>query len=339
MSMPGEAPRQPSPVGPGSGDVAYRMQGLRYGGIELGFDESVSTWTIVRLWLGAAVSAFLVWAVFAFLGVLVTLGSEPSIFSGNNPGGGLFTIGSLLSFAVFWLVLLASRVDEPIAEWKTLLEERYQAADSAYAAIYGTLRRRGFPLNAHAVRVRSDFLAPEMVNNRLLISDRSYRVYVTVFPYGSSLYLGWTMWRSRRGATLIGHYLKDLVGGMLGRTGSINQMLRTERIRAMREAVHAAVREGAEVATQGVTVPLAATFGQDVPVQDLRVGAPPAQNYGPPPFAGQDPASPSPFQGPGPAPAPPFQGPGQASAPPFQGPGQASAPGAGQNPASGPPAT
>ncbi|WBC16695.1 adhesin [Micromonospora sp. WMMA1998] len=303
MGMPGEPPRQWATAGQGSGDVAYRMQGLRYGGVELGLDETVSAWTIIRLWLGAAVVAFTVWAVFASLALLVAIGSG---LNASDLGGGLFYIGSLLSFVVFWVALLAARIDEPIAEWKTLVEDRYQAADSAYAAIYGTLRNRGFPVHANAVRIRSDLLAPEMVNNRLLISDRSYSIYVSVFPYGSSLYLGWTMWRTRRGATLIGHFIKDLIGGMLGRSGSVNQMLRTERVRAMREAVHAAAREGTEVAMQGVTVPLAATFGQDVPVQDLRAGLATSHNYNtvsvvnpaPTPGSGAPPPGEGPVSGP-----------------------------------------
>jgi hypothetical protein len=97
------------------------------------------------------------------------------------------------------------------------------------------------------------------------------------------------MWRSRRGAILIGHFIKDLFGGMLGRTGSLNQMLRTEWVRAMREAVHATVREGAEVAMQGVVVPMAATFGQEVPVQDLRGGAM-GSGYAPAPMPSRTPS-------------------------------------------------
>ncbi|MEV4823237.1 adhesin [Micromonospora sp. NPDC049274] len=302
--MPGEPPRQWATAGPSSGDVAYRMQGLRYGGVELPLDESVPAMVIFRLWIGAAVSAFAVWMLFAFLGIMVAIGSESSSLSGDSAASGLFYLASILSFAVFWVVLLASKVDEPIAEWKTLVEDRYQAADSAYAAIYGTLRHRGFPLHANAVRIRSDLLAPETVNNRLLIQHRNYSIYVSVFPYGSSLYLGWMMWRSRRGGALIGHFVKDLIGGMLGRTGSINQMLRTEWVRAMREAVHAAVREGAEVAMQGAVVPLAATFGQEIPVQDLRAGFA-GQGYGPAPGVTPTPSYTPPPAAQAPAPRPP----------------------------------
>jgi hypothetical protein len=313
--------------GPGNGDLAYRMQSLRHTPVEIALDESVPVWSLIRLWLWAAVPAFIIWAAFAFLALLVFVASEPSLFSATTPGDGLLSVGSLLSFIVFWVVLLAARIDEPIAEWKTLLEDRWQDADSGYAAIYGTLRRRGIPVEAHAVRVRSDLLPPEVVNNRLQITDRNYQIHVSVFAYGSSLYLGWTMWRSRRGATLIGHFLKDLVGGMFGRAGSINQMVRTERVRALREAVHAAVREGAEVAAQGLVVPMAATFGAEVPVRDLRAQAqqpahPPAgygphPGYGPPPMPGPGypTAAPGPHSGYAPPPSAAAPEPPAAAAP------------------------
>lgn len=273
MSMPA--------LGPGHGDVAYRMQGLRHTPSELGLDESVPVWTLARLWLSAAVPALVVWAIFGFLAVFVFAVAEPSVFDQTTPGDEVFAIGSLLSFIIFWVVLLSARVEEPAGEWRTLLEERWQGADSAYAVIYGTLRRRGIPVEADAVRVRSDLLPPEVVNNRLLITDREYRIYISVFPYGSGLYLGWTMSRGRRGATLLGHFVRDLIGGISGRPGTIDRMLRAERVRALREAVHSAVREGADVATEGVVVPIGSTFGAEVPVHDLRMRSAPA--YGPQP--------------------------------------------------------
>ncbi|GIF16580.1 adhesin [Actinoplanes teichomyceticus] len=352
MSMAGEPPqRQGTALGPGHGDVAYRMQGLRPGPVETGLDSSVPAGTLLRLWLWAAVPALLVWAVFTFLALLVHAASEPSLFSDDTPADALFSAGSLLAVIVFWTVLLAARMDEPVTQWSTLLEDRWQGADSAYAAIFGTLRRRGIPVDATAVRVRSDLLAAELVNDRLLITERDYRIHVTVFPYGSGLFLGWTMSRSRRGAVLLGHFLKDLVGGILGRTGRVEELLRAERVRALREAVHAAVREGAEVAAQGVVVPLAQVFGQEVPVQDLRAHATPAgygPGYGPPPgYGGQPGPGPQPGYGPGPQPGPAPGGPlpgvlAPGSAPPAPapaGPGAAApgvAPAAGHGPDAGP---
>ncbi|WP_436528148.1 adhesin [Actinoplanes sp. HUAS TT8] len=316
MSMPA--------LGPGNGDVAYRMQGLRHNPVELGLDESVPVWTLLRLWLSAAVPALVVWAVFAFLALFVRAVSEPNAFSENTPGDEVFAIGSLLSFIIFWVVLLSARVDESVAEWKALIEDRWQSADSAYAAIYGTLRRRGIPVEADAVRVRSDLLPPEVINNRLMITDRNYQIFISVFPYGSSLYLGWTMARGRRGVTLLGHFLRDLVGGMSGRGGSVDRMLRTERVRALREAVHSAVREGADVAAQGLLVPAGAVFGAEVPVRDLRARVAPAYAPHPGPHPGAGPAQHNamPSQsGPMPVPSGPVSAPpGPVSAMPAPGP-------------------
>jgi hypothetical protein len=321
------------------GDVAYRMQTLRYRPVEIGLDEGVPLATLVRLFVWAFVASFLVSVVFFVLFVVVYLFSDTGPLDSDMPGSGLLLIGSVLSFVAFWLVLLGARVDEPIAEWKTLIDDRFAAADSAYAAIYGTLRGRGIPVDASAERVRSDVLGREVVNNRLVITERAYTVLVTVFPYGTSLYTGWTMWRRRRGATILGNFLKDLAGGFAGRAGAINQMLRTERVRAMREAVHAAVREGAEAAVRGADVPLAAAFGQDLPVHDLSIPAgqgptpPPAPSgpAGPGSWGGDPaawgtapaaPAAPNPWASPTPGPgsAPPPAAPQTPAAPPQPGP-------------------
>jgi hypothetical protein len=264
-------------AGPGGGDTAYRTQSLKYTPIELSLDESVSFQVLLRLWLSAVVVSWIVFIIFVLLWLFTGGASSSSTDAFGNSAGpniGLLSVGALVSFLVFWVVLLFSRVPEPIAEWKVLLEGKSAAAEHAYAAIYGSLARRRIPVNTLPSRVRSDVLTHEVVNNRLIISDRGYQAYATVFAYGTSLYVGWTMWRNRLGAQLIWTFIKDLVGGMLGRTGVINQMLRTEKVRAMREAVHSAVREGVEVAIQGVEVSITSTFGYEIPIQDLTVPAP-----------------------------------------------------------------
>ncbi|WP_189958075.1 adhesin [Streptomyces alanosinicus] len=284
-------------VGP---NAAYRNQTLQYGDVELAFDESVDFRTIKRLWFTAAVSATLVFAV---------VGALPALFAEDVDA---LRLGVLISFVVFWLTLLASGQTEPISEWKTLLEEKAAASSSAYAAIYGALSRRRIPVSAVPARIRSD-ITPEVVHNRLVIRSGRYVAYVTVFAYGTSLYVGWTMWRSRSGAVVIGHFLKDLVGSFMNRTGSVNQMLRTDRPRAMREAVHSAAREGVEIAIQGIEVPLASTFGQEVPIQDA-------------PSAPTAPVPPTPPSPPAPAPSPgrmPGMPPVSPSVPPMTPPPQA----------------
>jgi hypothetical protein len=273
-------------VGP---NATYRNQTLQYRDVELTFDESVDFKTIKQLWLVATCSSLL---VFLVVGVL------PAIFAGSADA---MSPGLLISIAIFWLVFLMLRLNEPISEWKTLLEDKAAASSSAYAAIYGSLTRRRIPVTAVPARVRSD-IAPEVVHNRLVITSGRYVAYVTVFAYGTSLYVGWTMWRSRPGAVVIGHFLKDIVGSLVNRAGNLNQMLRTDRPRAMREAVHSAAREGVEIAIQGIEVPLASTFGQEPPIEAAApASAPPAPPA--PPTPGYPPPGPIPGGPAGPAPA------------------------------------
>ncbi|MGW5445327.1 hypothetical protein [Streptomyces asiaticus] len=249
---------------------------LRYEGVELGFDESVSLRCLVRMALNAIVVSFLAW-ILIFLGSLSS--SSPSnSYSGEYGDSGpsdpltryfsSATTATGWSFVVLFVALMIQRLDEPISEWKALVEDKANAATSAYAAIQGSLGRRQIPVQAVPARVRSD-IGREVVANRLVISRKPYVVYVTVFPFGTSLYLGWTMWRRRSGFSYLGTLLKDVVGGLLGVTGTVKQMLRTEGARAMREAVHSAAREGAETAIKGVEVPIASTFGVELPIVDI----------------------------------------------------------------------
>ena len=286
-------------VGPGDGDTAYHIQSLKHQPVELALDESVPRSALLSLFLRAVAVAFVVWWIFL---IIWFAGESSSFSSGGTPDTSLLSVGSIISFLLFWFVLLFTKTHEPIGEWRALLENKSAAATSAYAAIYGSLRRRQIPLNAIPMRVRSDVLLPEAVNNRLVISERGYTAYVSVFPYGTSLYVGWLMFRSRRGIVLILTALKDVLGGILGRTDLVSQMLRTEKVRAMREAVHSAAREGVDIAIQGTEVPMMATFGFDVPIQDLDAAAASPQ----PGMPGGQPVSayaPSPAPAPAPFPA------------------------------------
>lgn len=316
MNVDGTAARPAgwAAAGPSGGDTAYRTQSLKFIPMETSLDESVPLRALFDLWLRAAVISISAWLVFFLIWFVAIVNSlNTSRLSSDDDASGaakLFTVGMFLAIALFWVLLLLPQIEEPIAEWRVLLEGKAEAAGSAYAAIYGSLARRRIPVDAAAVRIRSDVFSREVVNNRLLISERSYVVYVTVFPYGTSLYVGWTMFRNRRGAVLIGIFLKDFVGSVVGRTGLDSQMLRTEKVRAMREAVHSAVREGVEVAVLGIEVPMAETFGHEVPIQGLTpvaVPAPPPAAWTPAPAAPPPPPPTAPPTSP-PAQAPPSPG-------------------------------
>ncbi|MEU5210307.1 hypothetical protein [Streptomyces sp. NPDC020742] len=244
----------------GDGNAAYLDKTLRHQPIEMALNESVSGKTIFRLWLRAALASFLASLIPGFIGfisLLSGLGSQSDSYgsgsfgsdsygsdsSGDGSAGfGWLVFASATSFVVFWVVLLMSRLPEPVGEWRVLLADRPDRAGAVYATITGTLGSRRYPL------------VPQGMGTRVALSDGPYTAYVSVFNYGTSLYLGWMMWRSRRGTELMGQFIGDFVRGLKGENGIEHQLLRSEGARAMREAVHLACREGLMVAVDGTPV-------------------------------------------------------------------------------------
>lgn len=242
----------------GDGNASYLDKTLRHSGMEVSLDDRVTSRDIATLFLYAVAASCLSYLPFLFLGLLVL------IAGGGTLGIGLLIIGSIVSFVVFWVVFLCAKLPEPISEWRVLLDARTDQAESVYSKIAGTLGARSIPLGIRRRRIRTGVGAGQ-VSNRLVLTDGGYVAYVSVFGYGSSLYLGWMMWRSRRGIALIKQYLSDLLLGITGRADTELLMLRTERPRAMREAVHAACREGLVVAIDQTPVPLSYGFPQGLP--------------------------------------------------------------------------
>lgn len=287
----------------GDGNAAYLDKTLRYQPIELSLNESVNGKTIFFLWLRAALAGFVVFVIpgfFGFLSLVSGLGGEPSYggygsydtSGGSSSGEGWFIFASLASVAVFWVVLLMTRLPEPVAEWRVLLADRPDRAPHVYATITRTLSTRHYPI------------VPTALDTRITLNNPPYTAYVSVFNYGSSLYLGWMMWRSRRGTELIGQFLGDFFRGLRGDNGIERQLLRSEGARAMREAVHLACREGLMVAVDGAPAPGGPSVGgPTVPTGGPTPGAPTA---GGPAAPGGGPAVPpqAPFTPPPPT-APP----------------------------------
>jgi hypothetical protein len=222
--QPGSA--DPSPF---DADAAYLRQTLRHEPMELSLDDSVSLRTLALL----LVRAYLAWVIVFFaLGIF-------GIYEVAHGGGqALLYLGFFASVVVFWVVLLGSKVTEPIGEWRTLLANRAGQAETYYRIITAVLKRRQLPITPQLRRIQlSAQGAP--VKHTIVLSENEYQSYVTVFPYGTSLYVGWQMWRRRSGAQLIKRALVDRVTA----AGLVTAMLRTDRARAVREAVHLACRE------------------------------------------------------------------------------------------------
>ena len=210
-------------------DSAYLQQTLRHEPMELALDDSVSLRTLAIMLVRAWLASFIVFLVLGILG-----GYE--VAKGSGPT--LLILAFLGGIAVFWVVLLRARVTEPIGEWRVLLADRSAQAEPYFRMIVAVLRRRDLPLESveRSIALRTK---NRPVKHALVLTDDEYHAYVTVFPYGTSLYVGWQMWRRRSGARLIRRALTDRVTA----ANLVTSMLRTDRARAVREAVHLACRE------------------------------------------------------------------------------------------------
>jgi hypothetical protein len=216
----------PSPF---DADAAYLQQTLRHEPMELGLDDSVSLRSLGIM----AVRAYIAWAIVTF--VLGIIGVTQERDSGNETW---LILAFVIGVVAFWAVLLRSKVTEPIGEWRTLLPNRAGQGESYYRMINAVLQRRNLPIELQRRRVTIN-AKDGSVKNTIVLAENEYQAYVTVFPYGTSLYVGWQMWRRRSGAQLVRRALFDRVTG----ANLVTAMLRTDRARAVREAVHLACRE------------------------------------------------------------------------------------------------
>jgi len=214
---------------PFDADTVYLEKTLRHEPMELALDDSVSLRTLGILLIRAWLAWVVVFVVFAFFGGLE---------ADHGGGPALLYVGFVLSVVVFWVVLLVSKVTEPIGEWRTLLADRAGQAEPYYRMITAVLERRELPITPQLRSIQLNTQG-RPVKHTIVLSENEYQAYVTVFPYGTSLYAGWQMWRRRSGAQLIKRALIDRVTA----ASLVTAMLRTDRARAVREAVHLACRE------------------------------------------------------------------------------------------------
>ena len=121
---------------------------------------------------------------------------------------------------------------------------------------------RRVPAYIEPVQLKVNF--PEKAKEKLLrVSLNRYEVIVSVFPFGWDLYLGWVLRRREIPIKVVGRWLRSLLGSGVNYSGLID----LEPVRALREAVHNAMRQGIEAAAEAGAQPQNAVLGDGAPVQ------------------------------------------------------------------------
>lgn len=190
--------------------------------------------------------------VTVFLFVLAGTGSDVR---------GLATFVWIAAFVVY----LLKRIPVSLSEWKTLVEGRGSQAQDVFGHVAHTLRRRRVPVDSITVRQLSQPGHPR--RDYLQVRHGILTGYVTCFPYGTDLYVGWTLWW--RFSPL--HYVLMVAGrrwqNFTGRGTELHLLYRYDIAKAMREAMHAAT--GAAVDAARGLLPLE-PLPPDVPVEVVR---------------------------------------------------------------------
>lgn len=229
----------------------------RNGDVETSFANLVSGKDVLRHALGLLVIQvlwFLVSSVLGFLFLVGVLNGVDPTSAALDPGAALDSVlGALTAMGlVFFLIGVAllvvplfARVQTPMSEWQIYLDERSTSVDAAYRRVQQALARRNVPARVQPVRMSHGAGA---VGEHLVVSQRPYSAYVNVFPYGTGLYLSWSLWREQRAGMLYVEWVRRLARSFAGEGSLLNDLMRAEPARALREAVHNAVRDGVEAA-------------------------------------------------------------------------------------------
>lgn len=225
----------------------------------VGESDGVHWRTLLRLGLRALAITSVLTVALTILAVVAAL-SHP--YSTTADVAVSADIG--LSLTTFWATFLISRPLEPIAEWRIVLSDQAAKADSVYSYIIGTLRNQQVPIVVTLRRIRTGPGRLD-VSNRIRIQHQSYTIYVSVFPYGKSLYVGWAMFRRRSGASMLKRFFADLIIDVTGHRDIERQLMPTERLRAICEALTDACTEALSLASQEVEVPVAFGFPIGLP--------------------------------------------------------------------------
>lgn len=162
--------------------------------------------------------------------------------------------------SVFWFGKLPAQ----LSEWKFSVDGKGPAVTAVFDHIAWAFRRRGTP---HVtVQLRRFPLPGQAPRDLLEVRQGIFYGLVSCLPYGQDLYVGWSFWLYLSPFQLLLLGLRALVWELRFRGHAIYVGLQFDTARALREALHSAVREGVDMAAGAVAPQGSGTIGSSVPV-------------------------------------------------------------------------
>jgi hypothetical protein len=197
-------------------------------------------WQLARRWvLYGVVTAAVDVAVLVLAGFLFLLGAGSGVLKIVPVISGLTVI---LLFFLFWLL----PVPALLGQWSRLLSFQAPAAQTALDRIREELYRHATPNEKLGLRPISP--PGEGRRNYLELRRGYFAGYISCFPHGHDLYIGWTYWIRISPLRVLLMRFGRKVQDYTGRGNDMYQTLRFEPARATIAAIHTCTLEGVEIA-------------------------------------------------------------------------------------------
>ncbi|HUY51862.1 MAG TPA: hypothetical protein VMV92_40210 [Streptosporangiaceae bacterium] len=243
-------------------DAAYADRQLSYTEVtgEPSFDplrNSRFGWQLVRRAGLFVLFGFIAESViFLFLLLVAAVARSLAIFAISPVISFLIGIGLIIAYLVMPVPAL-------LAQWSRLLGFRAAAADTAFEHISQAMQRHATPHDS----LRPRRLRPPGEGLRYYLELRRgvFAGFISCFPHGRDLYVGWTFWIYMSPLRLMIMKVGRQIQNWTGRGNDIHQTLRYDSTRATIAALHACTMEGIDAAVRALDP------GADLPGGDASV--------------------------------------------------------------------
>jgi hypothetical protein len=212
---------------------------------------------------------FVIWLMVAIVTVIVFV-----IILGSNTLAGLVLVVAWLAIGIvaWWFPVWVS-----LSEWKFMLDGKGAAGPPAFEHIGWALRHRHTPIDRLSVHRLS--LSGRASRDYLYAQDGVFRAYICCFAYGDDLYVGWTLWWRVSAIRWFWTLAVRAYQALTLRGSELHFVHRYDSAKALREAIHGAVRQGLDAASGLVSFQGTGTIGSEIPVEEVglpRSGAEPS---------------------------------------------------------------
>ena len=161
----------------------------------------------------------------------------------------ILSLDSIVSLLVAIAVLIAylfMPVPALLSQWSRLLGLRAEIANTAFEYIRQAVDRHATPYDSF--QPKRLVLPGEGVRQYLQLRRGVFTCYISCFPHGRDLYVGWSLWIYMSPFRLAMMKIGRQIQNWSGRGNDIYQTLRYESTRASVGAVHGCMLEGVDVA-------------------------------------------------------------------------------------------